>query len=153
PPPYHAALLACTDEDALAVADVPEDVRLRVAGALFPESPDELLGQPDLVLSREGDLVRFAEGDIDLKDFLLRLDPDQEKAVDWGAAGPRRIKGGPGVGKSVTLLYRVRSLLAQARAQGLQPPRVLLTTYTNALCRSSQQLLARLLPPDDLRYV
>jgi superfamily I DNA/RNA helicase len=47
----------------------------------------------------------------------------------------------------------VRTLLNQARQEERPPPRVLVTTYTNALCRFSYQLLARLLSPADLSQV
>jgi superfamily I DNA/RNA helicase/mRNA-degrading endonuclease RelE of RelBE toxin-antitoxin system len=153
PPEHRPALLRCADEDALLGAAVPDDVRLRVVEALFPRPVEKALQEPDLVLSGSGDLVRFAAGELSLKDFLLRLDGDQERAVDWATPGPLLVKGGPGVGKSVTLLYRVRALLEQARHAGKPPPRVLLATYTNALCRFSRHLLGRLIGPDGLRSV
>ena len=153
PAAHHRALLNCTDEDGLLDADVPLDVRLRLVDALFPTTVKEVLQQPDLAVPSSDALARFADGEIDLKDFLLRLDHEQERAVDWGTTGPLLVKGGPGVGKSVTLLFRVRTLLTQARQEGRPPPRVLLTTYTNALCRFSYQLLARLLLRADLRQV
>jgi superfamily I DNA/RNA helicase len=179
-PAFHPVLMACPDEEALLAAAVPEDVRLRVAEALFPCPVEQVLGQPDLALARSEDLVAFADGRMDLKDFLLRLDPDQEKAVDASTRGPLLVKGGPGVGKSITLLYRIRSLLNQTRPaaggpaehgpgvfggavcvrgggagseDGSPPPRVLLTTYTSTLCSFSRQLLVRLLGKDGLRHV
>jgi mRNA-degrading endonuclease RelE of RelBE toxin-antitoxin system len=82
---YHALLESCTDEKSLLDAAVPQDVQLRIVEGLFPQTVEQMLQQPDLVLDRSEDLVRFAEGQMSLKDFLLRLDPDQEKAVAWDA--------------------------------------------------------------------
>jgi hypothetical protein len=79
----------------------------RMLDALFPRPLDQVMGQPDLVLADSEDLIRFKEGD--LTSFLLRLDPDQEKLVDWALKGPSLIKGGPGTGKSTVALYRVRA--------------------------------------------
>jgi superfamily I DNA/RNA helicase/mRNA-degrading endonuclease RelE of RelBE toxin-antitoxin system len=154
PEEHHSVLTACQDEDALLEAAVPPEVRMRVIEALYPRPVEHLLQEPDLVLARSEDLLRFAEGEMDLKDFLLRLDPDQKKAVEGNTkGGPLLVKGGPGVGKSVVLLHRIRSLFNQAREEGRPLPSVLLTTYTNSLCTSSRQLLTHLLGCADMRHV
>ena len=70
--------------------------------ALFPRPITEVIDQPDFVLADAEDLVRFKEGD--LKGFLLKLDPEQEKVADRGVKGPALIKGGPGSGKSTVEL-------------------------------------------------
>lgn len=62
------------------------------------------------------------------------------------------LKGGPGTGKSTVALYRVRALLETLQANGVEKPKILFTTYTNALVAFSQQLLASLLG-EDIRYV
>jgi superfamily I DNA/RNA helicase/mRNA-degrading endonuclease RelE of RelBE toxin-antitoxin system len=153
PEEYHLVLTACGDEDALLEAAVPPEVRTRVVETLYPQPVEHLLQQPDLVLAQSEDLLRFAEGKMTLKDFLLRLDPDQKKAVDCSTRGPLLVKGGPGVGKSVILLHRIRSLFNLAREEGRPLPSVLLTTYTNSLCTSSRQLLTHLLGRADMRHV
>jgi superfamily I DNA/RNA helicase/mRNA-degrading endonuclease RelE of RelBE toxin-antitoxin system len=149
PAKYHATLAACGDEDGLLEAAVPLPLIERILDALFPRPLDQVMSQPDLMLADTEDLIRFKEGD--LATFLLRLDPDQEKLVDWALKGPSLIKGGPGTGKSTVALYRVRALLEHARGQGQTETRVLFTTYTNALMRASQQLLRQLLGPDGAR--
>jgi len=149
PAKYHALLATCGDEDGLLEAAVPLPLIERILDALFPRPLDQVLGQPDLVLADSEDLIKFKEGD--LATFLLRLDPDQEKLVDWALKGPSLIKGGPGTGKSTVALYRVRALLEHARGQGRTDTRVLFTTYTNALMRVSQQLLGQLVGKDITR--
>ncbi|MBV8315917.1 MAG: UvrD-helicase domain-containing protein [Planctomycetaceae bacterium] len=146
PTKYHAALASCRVEDELLEVPVPVTLIERILDALFPRPLDEVLHQPDYVLADTEDLIKFKEGD--LKTFLLRLDPDQEKLVDWALKGPSLIKGGPGTGKSTVALYRVRALLEYARRQGRADVRVLFTTYTNALTRVSRQLLEQLLGRD-----
>jgi superfamily I DNA/RNA helicase/mRNA-degrading endonuclease RelE of RelBE toxin-antitoxin system len=146
PAKYHAALASCRDEDELLEAPVPVALIERLLDALFPRPLNEVLQQPNYVLADTEDLIKFKEGD--LKTFLLRLDPDQEKLVDWALKGPSLIKGGPGTGKSTVALYRVRALLEHARRQGRADVRVLFTTYTNALTRVSRQLLEQLLGRD-----
>ncbi len=104
--------------------------------------------QPDLVLAKVDDLLRYKEGD--LLAFLLKLSPEQEKYAHWSAlvTGPTLVKGGPGTGKSTVALYRVRSLIEQWPMINTAPPRMLFTTYTNALVKSSEQLLEQLLGSD-----
>jgi superfamily I DNA/RNA helicase len=114
--------------------------------ALFPRPLEQVLQQPNLVLNESEDLIRFREGD--LKGFLLKLDPDQEKVADRNTKGPALVKGGPGAGKSTVALYRVRALLSHARQRNEPLPTVLFTTYTNALIRYSEQLLEQLVGPD-----
>ncbi len=60
------------------------------------------------------DLLRFKEGE--LLSFLLRLSPEQERFVSWAlrATGPTQLKGGPGTGKSIVALYRIRSLVPES---------------------------------------
>lgn len=142
------ALVACRTVDDLTTVDVPEEVRTRVFDAIT--SPDllQVLLQPDLVTGDVDDLLRYVEGE--LLGFLLRLSPEQERHVTRAVrgTGPTLVKGGPGTGKSTVALYRARALVAALKKDGIAQPRLLFTTYTNALVRFSQQLLDRLLGND-----
>ncbi len=149
PSAYTAKLLAVTNEDELLnCAGVPDDVLLRVDEALFERPLDQLIAQPDLVAASVDDLLRYRDGS--LLGFLLRLNPEQEKHTKWSAKinGPTLLKGGPGTGKSTVALYRVRSMIDALRKGGNKAPRILFTTYTNALVKFSQQLLTQLLGAD-----
>lgn len=148
PQDHFADLLACRTLDGLLAADVPDVVRERVFDAISSPNYDRVLEQPDFLTGDVSDLLRFREGE--LLGFLLKLDPEQEKYVGWAlnASGPTLVKGGPGTGKSTVALYRARSLVRSLRESGVENPRLLFTTYTNALVSFSEQLLWRLLGPD-----
>ena len=144
PEGFHPALLGLTTQEELFGADaVPEDVRLRVDEALFSRPLDEILAQPNLVAQSADDLLRYREGE--LLGFLLRLDPEQERLVSWAVTGKGAtlVKGGPGTGKSTVAIYRCRSILDTLPAE--PAPRILFTTYTNALVAFTRQLLQQLL--------
>ncbi len=148
PREHFAALLDCKTLDDLVEADAPEPVRERIFDAVSSPDYERVLEQPNLLTGDVSDLLRFKEGE--LLGFLLKLDPEQEKYVDWAvnASGPTLVKGGPGTGKSTVALYRARSLVRSLRESGVENPRVLFTTYTNALVAFSEQLLGRLLGED-----
>lgn len=143
PAQFHSALLTCRTEDDLLAASVEPHYVERVIDNLFPRAGSDVIHQPDLVVLNTEHLTRAVEDN--LVAFLLRLDADQERLVDWALRGPALIKGGPGTGKSTIALYRVRSLLDHAERAGHSVPKVLFTTYTPALTRSSEQLLQELL--------
>lgn len=143
---HHRALVGiATEEDLFGCESVPEEIRLLVSEALT-NRPLEVAGrQPDLVVANPDDLFRYQEGE--LLGFLLKLDPDQERFVSWAlnAKGPTLVKGAPGTGKSTVALYRLKAILERLLANGVEKPRVLFTTYTNALVSVSEQLLEQLL--------
>jgi superfamily I DNA/RNA helicase/mRNA-degrading endonuclease RelE of RelBE toxin-antitoxin system len=146
PKAYHQSLLPIIDEDGIFDAPgIDDDVRLQLHEYLFSRPIIEIMQQPDLVLNEVDDLQRYKNGELLV--FLLNLSPEQEKYATWSlhTSGPTLVKGGPGTGKSTVALYRIRSFLDQALKAGQQAPQILFTTYTNALIRSSEQLLQQLL--------
>ncbi len=151
PQGYHRVLLACKTLEDLVKAPVSEAVRALVFDNVSTLDVGRVLEQPEYVVPKGDDLLRFKEGG--LVEFLLKLSPDQERFVTWSiaASGPTLVKGGPGSGKSTVALYRVRELLRVLRAEGQPQPRVLFTTYTNALATFSRQLLKSLLKEDVAR--
>lgn len=140
PPEYQRLLMNCKSENDLLIVDIPAEYVERVLDCLFPREAERIVQQPTLVLHTPEDLLKYADGD--LIGFLLRLDADQERLVDWSLQGPTLIKGGPGSGKSTVALYRTAGLFS--RTERTQP-RVLFTTYTTTLTTVSEQLLERLL--------
>ncbi len=145
PPEYHPRLLTLTTQDELlSCPGIPDDILLRIDQYLFEVPLVQIEQQPDLILNNPDDLLRYKEGE--LLSFLLKLSPEQEKYVHWGinASSPTLVKGGPGTGKSTLALYRIRSLLEQVLRTNTTP-RLLFTTYTNALVKSSEQLLQQML--------
>ncbi|WP_439566645.1 UvrD-helicase domain-containing protein [Gloeocapsopsis crepidinum] len=145
PKACFAALLGCRTFDDLLLANIPDAVRNRLFDCITAPNFDRVLDQPSFVTGDADALLRFKEGD--LLGFLLKLNPEQEKFVTWAikASGPTLLKGSPGTGKSTVALYRTREILQQLQANGVHRPRILFTTYTNALVTFSEQLLQQLL--------
>lgn len=160
PEEYWSTLTTCRTLDDLMAVNLPgkwcdtptESIIERIFDCIAEPNFDQVLNQPSFVTGSTDDLLRFTEGE--LLGFLLKLNPEQEKFVSWAinASGPTLLKGGPGTGKSTVALYRVRALLETLQANGVEKPKILFTTYTNALVAFSQQLLASLLG-EDIRYV
>lgn len=153
PEQYHPQLLTVrTEDDLLNCSDVPQENLSQILDYLFPPTLSQVMQQPDYLIDDLDDLMRYKEGE--LISFLLKLSPEQERFVSWAirATGPTQVKGGPGTGKSTVALYRILSLIEKLLARGQPAPRILFTTYTNALKKSSEQLLAQLLR-DNASYV
>lgn len=153
PREHHNRLAAVSDEDALlSLQGVPDEILLRVHQASFERPPETVLREKELVATTVDDLFRYRDGDF--LAFLLRLSAEQEKYVSWAleGSGPTLVKGGPGTGKSTVALYRVRAMLESLKKAGEPAPRVLFTTYTNALVTFSEHLLRSLLG-QDARFV
>ncbi|MBT2477507.1 DEAD/DEAH box helicase [Streptomyces sp. ISL-94] len=74
------------------------------------------------------------------------LHPAQRRyAYHPGFNGPAQVTGGPGTGKTVVALHRVRHLLRTGR----EGDRILLTTFTNAMAAALRDSLALLLGDAD----
>ena len=151
PQNYTSTLLACRTLDDLTNANIPEIIRERVFDCVTTPNFDQVLNQPSFLTQSPDDILRFKEGD--LLGFLLKLNPEQEKYVTWAinAQGPTLLKGGPGTGKSTVAIYRTREMLQRLRADENDQPKLLFTTYTNALVTFSEQLLQQLLGKDSRR--
>jgi len=132
-----------TEEALLGEESVPDELRLTIHEAVVEKPLSEVLRQPDFV-AEPSELLKFKPGE--LIPFLLKLNPEQQEVVAWGvnAKGPTLLKGGPGTGKSTVALYRARAMV-RAFAKRAEKPRVLFTTYTNALANYSRPLLDKLL--------
>jgi superfamily I DNA/RNA helicase/mRNA-degrading endonuclease RelE of RelBE toxin-antitoxin system len=145
PEEHFNAFLRCRTVNQLFEADVTSDELTRVVENLTTPDFDRVLEQPNFKTGKTENLLRFKEGE--LVGFLLRLDPEQQKYVEWSlnASGPTFVKGGPGTGKSTVALYRAKAQLDALANMGVEKPKLLFTTYTNALVSFSKQLLSTLL--------
>lgn len=150
PRPYHDRLKRIeTQEELLECPGVPDEYLLTIDQHMFDKPIERVAEEPTLIApGGVDDLLRYTEGEV--VSFLLELDPEQRKVVSWAleAGGPTLVKGGPGTGKSTVALYRVREMIRVLRGAGIEDPRVLFTTYTNALVTFSNQLLEALLGED-----
>lgn len=111
--------------------------------------PDESLA---VVIANTASRITLVTGPEELADILEKpfaawrvfLHPSQRRVayrVSYG--GPVQVTGGPGTGKTVAALHRVKHLLTRSA-----DARVLLTTYTNALAASLRENLSMLLDGD-----
>lgn len=141
PQKYWTNLLRVQNSEALLDLDIPHEFIIRILDILFPRAIEELEAQPQYLLQEPENLDRYFEGN--LIDFLLKLDPKQERLKNIQSDQPLLITGGPGSGKSTIALYRVQKLVE------LGYKSILFTTYTNSLINNSKQLLTQLLgkPP------
>lgn len=76
-----------------------------------------------------------------IEDWMVYLDPAQEDLVNRTFAGPARIRGAAGTGKTVVAFHRARMLARLGR-------RVLFTTYVRNLPEVYQQVFARFAPTE-----
>lgn len=127
-------------------------VQPRVAGPVDTTDVDTAVDRT------QGKLLRI--DDVELRDYLERpisafrtfLHPSQEriayKPTFWGSA---QVTGGPGTGKTVAALHRVKHL---AQRRPLPPKSILLTTFTTSLAAALERDLRQLgLEPDELEAV
>ena len=137
PSEYWEMLITVPSGEAILELAIPEKIMNRVIDNIYPRNLAEIAAQPDYIIKNPDDLERFFEGD--LSAFLLKLDPEQERLLNFREGKAVLVKGGAGTGKSTLALYRVEKLIIQGYTS------ILFTTYTNALVNYSQQLLTQLL--------
>lgn len=133
-------------------------VYARTAGA-EPE-PDEAESDPlGAAMARSGGRVALVSGPEELMEILDRpfdawrvfLHPSQHRvAYRDGYAGPARVTGGPGTGKTVVALHRAYHLARRLPADAPDGC-ILLTTYTRDLAADLERSLALLVRDDAVR--
>ncbi|MEU9325618.1 UvrD-helicase domain-containing protein [Streptomyces canus] len=122
--------------------DVLEQVTAPVA-APEPVDTDDFqtaAERPATMVTTTDEALREALEGEDFGRWKVFLHPTQSKLVERDHSGPARVGGGPGTGKTIVALHRVRHLVEQL-PQGRNKP-VLLTTYNKNL---AADLRARLL--------
>lgn len=120
--------------DHLRAGFTPDDVLAEFGAPLTPVDVDDL----DAAVARQGRQVFLLDGPQDWLALMERpfdmwrvfLHPAQERLVEAHFAGPAKVGGGPGTGKTVVALHRSRHLARAGLGQ------VLLTTFTRTLTLS-----------------
>jgi superfamily I DNA/RNA helicase/mRNA-degrading endonuclease RelE of RelBE toxin-antitoxin system len=97
------------------------------------------------------DNVRAVIEEGDFRAWKVFLHPTQERSVNRNCNGPARVSGGPGTGKTLVALHRVKHL-AEQLPPGRDKP-ILLTTFTKNLTTDLRLRLASLMPPELLARV
>ncbi|MBO4238581.1 UvrD-helicase domain-containing protein [Pseudonocardia alni] len=125
------------------------------ADIVAPRIPDEPVDTDDIdaAVERSTGRIALVDGPEDLIALFAKplalwrvfLHPSQEAVAYrpsyWGSA---QVTGGPGTGKTVAALHRVKHLVT---GRDLPPRSVLLTTYTRGLADALDRDLTRLLHP------
>ncbi|MBJ6642722.1 UvrD-helicase domain-containing protein [Streptomyces sp. BSE7-9] len=132
----------------------PEDVYRDVVAVRRPVAaapdPDESLA---VAIANTTSRITLVTGPEELADILEKpfaawrvfLHPSQRRvAYRVSYSGPVQVTGGPGTGKTVAALHRVKHLLGRSADS-----RILLTTYTNALAAALRENLSLLLDGDE----
>ena len=73
--------------------------------------------------------------------FLDELNAEQRRVVEAGS-GPMLVLAGAGTGKTRTLVYRAAHLMAQ----GVDPDRLMMLTFTNRAAKEMSERVAQLVP-------
>ncbi|MFD4762745.1 UvrD-helicase domain-containing protein [Streptomyces sp. NPDC058439] len=132
----------------------PEEVYQDVVAVRRPaDAPAEPVEDLATLIANTPARIRLVTGPEELEEMLEKpfeawrvfLHPSQRRvAYRTSYGGPVQVTGGPGTGKTVAALHRVKHLLGR-REEG----RILLTTYTNALASGLRQMLGLLLDEDE----
>ncbi|MGW0085312.1 UvrD-helicase domain-containing protein [Streptomyces sp. NPDC003393] len=132
----------------------PEDVYRDVVAVRRPaDAPAEPVEDLATVIANTPARIRLVTGPQELEEALDKpfaawrvfLHPSQRRvAYRTSFGGPVQVTGGPGTGKTVAALHRVKHLLGRS-----DDSRILLTTYTNALAAGLRDMLGLLLDEDE----
>ncbi|MET9131436.1 UvrD-helicase domain-containing protein [Streptomyces antibioticus] len=132
----------------------PEEVYRDVVAVRRPaDAPAEPVEDLATVITNTSARIRLVTGPRELEEMLAKpfaawrvfLHPSQRRvAYRTSYGGPVQVTGGPGTGKTVAALHRVKHLLGRS-----EDSRILLTTYTNALAAGLREMLGLLLDEDE----
>lgn len=135
--------------------EVHRDIVAERRPADAPAEPSESLA---IAIANTGNRITLVTRPDELAEILDKpfaawrvfLHPSQRRvAYRVSYSGPAQVTGGPGTGKTVVALHRVKHLIARR-----PDARILLTTYTNALAGTLRENLALLLDdPEKLARV
>ncbi|WP_097962934.1 DEAD/DEAH box helicase [Streptomyces sp. or20] len=138
----------------LALNFSPDEVYRDVVAVRRPaDAPAEPVEDLATVIANTTARIRLVTGVQELEEALEKpfdawrvfLHPSQRRvAYRTSYGGPVQVTGGPGTGKTVAALHRVRHLLGRSADS-----RILLTTYTNALAAGLRDMLGLLLDQDE----
>jgi hypothetical protein len=150
-----AALVPENQADVLRALAAGYSVEQVWADIVAPRIPDEPIDTADLdaAVERTRGRIALVDGPAELLALFEKplalwrifLHPTQDsmayRPTYWGSA---QVTGGPGTGKTVVALHRVKHLVA---TRDLPPKSILLTTYTRGLADALDRDLAQLLDP------
>ena len=139
--------------DGASVEEVMEQVTAPVAAAepVDPADYAAAAARPaSLVTTDDETLQAILQGGFER--WQVYLHPVQRRVVERSYSGPARVSGGPGTGKTIVALHRVRWLV-QRLPSGSSGKDVLLTTFNKNLAADLRQRLLLLGGPELLDRV
>ncbi|MEU9136817.1 UvrD-helicase domain-containing protein [Streptomyces sp. NPDC048404] len=156
--PRHTGEVLLRLRDQVPYEQVMEEVTAPVAVA-SEESADSTRGddwraaadRSQAVVITDDESLRSILEEGDFGRWKVFLHPTQEKLVGRGYSGPARVGGGPGTGKTIVALHRVKHLVDHL-APGHNKP-VLLTTFNKNLAADLRSRLLSLGGPQLLARV
>ncbi|WCN04283.1 UvrD-helicase domain-containing protein [Streptomyces sp. M92] len=130
--------------DGKAYDDVLEQVTAPVAAPDPVDTEDfqAAVERPATIVTTTDDALREALEGEDFGRWKVFLHPTQAKLVGRDYSGPARVGGGPGTGKTIVALHRVKHLVERLPAGRNKP--VLLTTYNKNLAADLRSRLLAL---------
>ncbi len=137
PEQYHNYLLSVKNEDGLLCSKhpVPDECILNIID-LLDRKIEDVSEETYYEVVSPGNLGNSEE----LDKFLLFLSDEQKRILDLDCDNAILVKGGPGTGKSILAIYRVKKLVESGVRN------ILLTAHTETLVDYFKQLLEKLLP-------
>lgn len=135
----------------LAAGMTVEEVRREITSEVEVELEDDYADDFGAALARTtvttvDEALKYAIEEGDFRAWKVFLHPSQAKLINRTYNGPARVSGGPGTGKTIVALHRVK-YLAQRLPQGTDRP-ILLTTFTKNLATDLRARLASLVEPE-----
>ncbi|WP_084960227.1 UvrD-helicase domain-containing protein [Thermoactinospora rubra] len=140
---------------ALHTGKTPEEVLdqitapVAVAEEIDTDDYQAALERPATVTTADADLREILEQG-DFERWRVFLHPTQRKIVQRSYSGPARVSGGPGTGKTIVALHRVKHLVDRMSPGS---GKVLLTTFNTNLAADLRQRLIALAGAEILRHV
>ncbi len=116
--------------------------RRRGRGGVDTEDFQAAVERPATIVTTTDDALREALEGEDFGRWKVFLHPTQAKLVGRDYSGPARVGGGPGTGKTIVALHRVKHLVGRLPAGRNKP--VLLTTYNKNLAADLRSRLLAL---------
>lgn len=136
----------------MSVEEVRREVTAPVERELAADYPDDFGAALERTkVTTVDDTLRAVLEEGSFRDWKVYLHQTQERLVTRDYNGPARVSGGPGTGKTIVALHRVRHL-AQALPPG-HDKRILLTTFTKNLTTDLKARLSSLVTPELLARV
>ncbi|MGW4786733.1 UvrD-helicase domain-containing protein [Streptomyces sp. NPDC004230] len=135
----------------MSVADVRKEITAPVELQQEPDLDDFATALARTKITTVDDAVREAIEEGDFRAWKVFLHPTQERIAHRRYNGPARVSGGPGTGKTIVALHRVKHLAEQLLPGHNKP--ILLTTFTKNLTTDLRLRLASLVEPDLLARV